>query len=307
MSCPHFFHPQITSILIALCALNFWTGCSEKNELGHLPVEAQVEAGLDALRIFDFQSAYEILSVVQPELSTSSEQWVFATYALGLAAWHKTPPSPDAVEEAKSLFQSVVEQSPESECAASALLDLGRIAEISDYLGEATDVAAAQVYYQKVREQFPGTDMSARATVLLAQTMAQSFEPTEVTTAIELLNAEMEAQPDSPWLGTMAQYEAQLHAFYKHDYAASLEPYETAMDAGFPRSSEADVSLWQMGLLAEEAGEDFIAARVFSRLVKNYPRSIYGTVARERIIQIAANHPEAEIEIPELSKLGLGR
>ncbi len=307
MPCVYLFRSHIVCALMALCALSFWTGCSDQNELAHMPIEGQVEAGLDSMRIFDFELAYKILSEAQPKVSQSSEQWVVATYALGLAAWHKAPSSPEAVEEAKSLFAAVVAHAPESEYAASALLDLGRIAEISDYLGEPTDVPSAQAYYKQVHAQFPNSDMSARATVFLAQSMAQSFELEQVNAAIQLLDEEMELQPNSPWLSAMSQFQAHLYAFYARDVSAALKPYETAMELGFTRSAEADGSLWQFGLLAQEAGEDFVAARVFSRLVENYPRSIYGTVARERVIKIAKAHPDADIEIPELSDLGLGR
>lgn len=298
---------KIVCHLLACCVLTLLTGCSDKNEFEQLPIDAQIDSGLGSLRIFDFESAYEILSHAQPKLSTSSDQWEVATYALGLAAWHKAPPSEEAVLEAKSVFESVVKHAPESNYAASALLDLGRIAEISDYLGEATDVPTAQTYYKKVREQFPNSEMSVRATLFLAQSMAQSFEKDQIRAAVELLDDEMAAQPDSPWLGTMAQFQAQLHAYYLDDYKAALEPYEVAMQVGFPRSAASDASLWQYGILAETAGDYRVAARVLSRLVKNYPRSIYGTVARERVIRIAEAHPEADIPIPELPNIGLGR
>jgi tetratricopeptide (TPR) repeat protein len=282
-------------------------GCSGSNSDAHFSVDQEVEAGGEYLRVFNFVSAYNILSTAQPQLKVDSPQWTLATYSLALAAWHKSPPSNEALVEARSLLEQVIAHDPASEFAASALLDLGRMAEVADFLADTADVPAAQGYYTQVIEGFPRTEMSIRASVFLAQSMAQSFDKKSVREAIGLLEAEMAAQPDSPWIGTLAQYTAQLYAFYLDEPGAALEPYETAMEVGFPRSADSDASLWQFGLLAQEADEYLTAARVFSRLVSNYPRSIYGTVARQRVIQIAEAHPDADIEIPESHGLNIGR
>ncbi|WPJ96466.1 tetratricopeptide repeat protein [Coraliomargarita algicola] len=284
-----------------------FSGCSGDGAHANMPLEEQVTAGVEYLRVFNFEDAYKVLKHAHPQLEQDSDQWALATYSLALAAWHKSPPSHDALVEAQGYFKQVVAVEPESEWAASSLLDLGRMAEIADFIDDTEDVATAQAYYRQVLTQFPGTEMSVRATVFLAQSMAQSFDPELVREAIHLLETEMAAQPESPWMGTMAQYLAQLYAFYAHDPKAALEPYERAMEVGFPRSADSDVSLWQMGLLAEEAGEALTAARVFTRLVENYPRRTYGTVARERVIQLAQAYPDAGIEIPELHGLGIGR
>lgn len=300
---------QMRSCLVAVVAswVLFFTGCSSDADLASGSPQAQVARGVEYLRVFNFSSAYKVLSQVQPELDQSSDDWSLATYSLALSAWHKSPPSPAAVEEAKVLLEAVVANDPDSTWTASALLDLGRMAEVADFLGDTTDVAAARSYYRQVLQDFPDTEMSARATAFLAQSMAQSFEPLEVASAIELLAAEIEAQPDSPWVGVLAQYTAQLYAFYLDDVEAALPFYHIAMEVGFPRSADADVSLWQFGRLSEEAGEDLMAAEIFTRLVEQYPRSTYGTIARDRIIEIARTHPQAEIVMPELQGIRLGR
>ncbi|WP_269522650.1 tetratricopeptide repeat protein [Coraliomargarita parva] len=293
--------------VVAGASLALLSACSNRNAFSDLPLDEQVGAGVEFLRVFNFDSAYKVLSVVQPELPQDDSNWTLATYSLGLAAWHKTPPGDTALEEARTLFELVVAVSPSSELAASALLDLGRMAEISDYLGDPTDVPLAQDYYKRVLDEYPGTEMSTRAALFLAQCMAQSFEPEQILEAIVVLDAALSRQPDSPWASTILQYKAQLYAFYLNDYPASLKPYEEAMELGFPRSSEGDLSLWQLGLLAEEGGDDLLAARAYTRLVRDFPRSTYGAVARRRVVQIAGAHPELDIPIPELSEIELGR
>ncbi|MGE9296027.1 MAG: tetratricopeptide repeat protein [Puniceicoccales bacterium] len=294
--------------IAVLTVLLTLTGCGKggSNATDHSP-EAQVNAGVEALRVFDFDTAYERLGEIQPSLDQDDPNWVLATYSLGIAAWHLTPPSEIAINEAVEYLSAVVEAAPESDFAASALLDLGRIAEVKNYRNDNTDVPAAQAYYRQVREEFPQTEMSARATLYLAQTLVQTFDEASIREAVKLLEVEMAAQPDSPWLGVMAQYTAQIEAFYLHDPASALTHYQLAKDTGFPRPADADMSLWQFGLLAEEAGEPLIAAENFSIIVREYPRSFYGTVARERVKAIADANPEANITVPEPPDLGLGR
>lgn len=282
-------------------------GCSDRG--GHhaeTPEEGLQEA-ISHLQAFSFEPAYSKLSSIRPRFKRGSTNWELATYSLALSAWHKTPVSQDALTQASELLNELINENPHSSFSASALLDLGRMNEVSDYGGEATDVALAQNYYQRARESFPKSTTSARATLYLAQSMVQTFDRDEIEAAIELIKSEMAVQPESPWIGTMAQYTAQLYAFYLDDPKASLPFYKLAMERGFPREAEADVSLWQYGLLAQEAGDEIQAAQAFTQLIATNPRSQYGAVARERIVRISENNPTANIRIPDLPKIGIGR
>ena len=270
-------------------------------------VDELIDSGLESLRVFNFKEAREPLHAAMDRLEPGEPQWALATYSLALATWHTSPAGPENVKDATVLLEEVVRLAPESPYAPSALLDLGRIAEVSDFLGDPTDVEAAREYYQRVRSDFSNTDMSARATLYYAQSLAQTLDPSDVRAAISALEAEMDAQPDSSWYATMAQYAAQLYAFYLDDPKAALKPYGEAARVGFPRSADADLYLWQYGLLAQEAGEDLVAAEAYSRIVREYPRSVYGSLARERIIAIAHNNPQADIVIPERKDIGMVR
>ncbi|MDQ8206350.1 hypothetical protein QEH52_02440 [Coraliomargarita sp. SDUM461003] len=261
-----------------------------------------LNTGIEYLRVFNFSDAYQVLSDVQSSYSPegNAADWQVATYSLAIAAWHQSPPSQEGLLEARSLMESIIEHAPGSLYAASAMLDIGRILEIAYFHGDSVDVLAAQRYYQRVREEFAGTDMALRATLYLAQSRAQSFDSVEVQTAIDLLESEMSELEDSPWLGILAQYTAQLYAFYLDQPKQALQPYAIAMEAGFPRSADSDASLWQFALLAEKAEDYEFAARIFARLLQDFPRSIYATISRERLVQVLADHPELTIEVPAL-------
>lgn len=306
----HFSKKQIlhtAQLTVCLLFLLFVSACSDGDDSGGGTQHERLEQGIDALKTFDFETAYSKLSALHLELTPADEDWAWTTYTLGVAAWHRPPPSETGIAEATNLFEALIESKPNTELAASALLDLGRIAEVVNYRGDVPDVPAAQGYYREVIEAYPDTEMSIRASLRLAQTYAQTFDPESVEEAVDLLEACLVQDPNSDWTGVIAQYIAWLEAFYLGEPEASLESYEIVRDYGFSRKAESDGYLWQYGLLAQSVGRDLLAVDIYTEIVEGYTRSVYGTVARQRIIKIAQAHPEANIEIPELSGIGLGR
>ena len=295
------------SCLFSLLLLLIVPGCGDSQKTGDFDHTAQIESGITAFRMFDFERAYKILAPVQPKLETGSEVWSQATYTLALAAWHRTPPSEESTDEAIVLLQDLVATVPNSSIAANALLDLGRIAEVSDYRNDEPDLELAREYYEQVRAEYPDTDASIRASLYLAQSFAQTFDPALLEEAVALLQETLAAHPDSEWTGLIGQYQSHLIAFYLDDPAGAIEPYEIAVEAGLPRQAREDVSLWQLGILAQQADRPMVAARAFSQIIEDHPLSIYGNMARERLIEIAEDNPSADIMIPELRGINLGR
>jgi hypothetical protein len=297
MTYPYF---RITSV-IAFLVIALLSACSSGEDAAMADQRDPLDVGIEYLRVFNFSDAYRVLSEVQADVSQQEDpaRWTLATYSLALAAWHQSPPSIAGLLQARILLESVIEFDPQSLYAASAMLDIGRILEVSYFLGDPVDVPAAQEYYERVREEFAGTDMAPRATLYLAQSMVQSFDPIQIQAAIDMLESEMNELGDSPWLGTLAQYTAQLYAFYLDEPEEALVPYAIAMEAGFPRSADTDLSLWQLALLAEKAEDHEFAAQIYVRLLRDFPRSIYATISRERLNRILESHPELMLEVPE--------
>ncbi|WPJ95201.1 tetratricopeptide repeat protein [Coraliomargarita algicola] len=295
---------RCVSIVSAVVLLSV-TGCSPETEAPSSAATTDpLEIGLSELRAFNFNQAYAILLEHSRHISPDDNDWPLATYSLALATWHQAPTTQQAIDDATVLFKSVVEKAPQDSLAASALLDLGRIAELSQSEEAAQQ---GQSYYQRVQDEFPGTEMAVRASLLQAQSLARSLDQSQVKQAIHILKQITQSQPNTPWRGTIEQYIAHLYAFYLDDIDEAITHYSIAKDVGFPRASDTDLSLWQLGLWQQKAKQDLAAAETFTELVEAHPRSVYGTVARKRIIEIANKHPEANIRIPELAEVRLGR
>lgn len=293
------------ALILSVVTLLWTTGCAPESESSSTEAtQDPLETGISELRAFNFNQAHAILLEHAQHISPEDLDWPLATYSLALATWHQAPSTQQGIDDAKVLFHALVEKAPQHNLAASALIDLGRIAEFS----QADDAAAqAQAYYKRVQDKFPGTEMAVRASLLEAQSLARSFDEQQVKQAIQLLEKLTKEQAGSQWIGTIEQYIAHLYAFYLDELEPAITHYSAAKEFGFPRSSDTDLSLWQLGLWQQEAKQDLAAAETFTELVEEHPRSVYGSVARKRIIEIAKQHPEANITIPELAEVRLGR
>ncbi len=273
--------------------------CSNKSHDIPATDEETLTAGLEALRVFNFGRSFELFQQLHGSTDIDDENWPLITYSYAISAWLKTPITAEGVALGVSLLESVVEQVPGSTYAASATLDLGRIAEISDFRGDPTDVTTARTYYERVRSEFPNSAMSTRATLFLAQTYVQTLETDSIHKAIDLLNACLDEQTNDEWIGLISQYIGELYDFYLDQPHKAVDPLQMAIQAGLPRHADTDSILWRMGVLAQNAGRDLLAAKAYTQIIEEFPRTVYRSVSMERLEQIQKKYPEENIGLPD--------
>ncbi|WOO41277.1 tetratricopeptide repeat protein [Rubellicoccus peritrichatus] len=267
----------------------------EKNDL--------IESGVAALEFFDFKKAYEDLSKVRPQLEEGSKQWEEVTYGLALAAWHTSPPDGFMVGLATELFQDLINQGKSPEIIAQVRLDLGRIYEITDFPGDKVNVEKAQQEFETVMKQNPGNDYGYQGMLRLAQTYVQELDTANAEKAANLISDYIARYPESEWKSVAAQYLGDIYYMYLGDDTKALEAYKIAKAAGFPNKSSMDVYIWRMGILAERTGKDRDATDYFYEIVTEYPRSVYGTYARDRVAEYVDKHPNSGVVVPELQQV----
>lgn len=289
----------IYTLLASLALLLTSIGCSKSSGDLNITNEKALETGLEALRVFDFARSYEVFEHLHASMDTKDENWPLVTYSYGISSWLKTPISREGVELAVDLLTSLTEQAPNTIYTASALLDLGRITEISNFRGDTTDVVAARAYYERVRAEFPNSDMSTRATLFLAQTYAQTLAPEDINKAISLLETCISEQTDHTWIGNLGSYLGDLYSIYLNQPDQAIDPLVLATEAGLPRHADTDATLWRIGVLAQNAGRDLLAAKMYTRIIQEYPRTVFRSVSRERLEQIQLQYPDEQILPPE--------
>ena len=267
--------------------------CSKGAHTEDTVTKPPLDSGIEALRAFDFNRSYELFQHMYATSSHEDKDWPLITYNYGISAWLRTPTTAEDVTLATKLLSSVTEQYPDSIYSAVALLDLGRISEVSDFRGDPTDVTQARIYYQRVRTEFPNSEMSTRATLFLAQTYAQTLEQDNIYKAISMLEACILQETNEKWIGVLALYLGELYNSYLKQPENAVDPLMLAFKSGLPRPSSADSHLWTIGMLAEKAGRDSVALEAYRRIINDYPRTVFRSVSQERIRNIQMKHPDA--------------
>lgn len=282
--------------MLALPLILSSLGCSQPSEESQVSKQDTLEAGLAALRVFDFEQSYETFQQLSASVQKEDEMWPLVTYSHAISAWLKTPTTAEGVAEAVRLLDLLSQEKPKSTYTASALLDLGRITEISNFRGDTPDVVTARRYYERVRTEFPNSEMAIRATLFLAQTYAQTLNPADIHKAIDLLDACLQDPANAAWVGLIAQYVGVLYEQYLDQPQKAIDPYMQAAQAGLARHADTDSVLWHIGVLAQRAGRDQLAAQAYAQIIRDYPRTVYRSVSQERLEQIQKEASKKEID-----------
>ena len=117
--------------------------------------QTHLSAGLEAIEFFDFKIAYTHFARARELATAGSPEWQRATYGMATSAQQIAPAGPSNINEARALFLELIKSNPDSPYAPRATLNLGRIAELRDYLNDAIDLNEARTRYQQVIDQWP--------------------------------------------------------------------------------------------------------------------------------------------------------
>lgn len=293
--------PSKVSFLGLISLIFLLHGCGQ-GTLDDKQKTTLINDGVAALEFFDFEKAYKSFSEVRPFLTEGTREWEEVTYGLALSAWHKSPPDGFMVGLATELFHELINQGSSPEIVAQVRLDLGRIYEITDFPGDKVNVEKAQKEFETVMAQNPGNDFGYQGMLRLAQTYVQELSTSSAEKATALISDYITKYPDNPWKAVAAQYMGDVYFKYLEDNTKALESYKIVKAVGFPNRSKADVYTWRMGILAERTGQQREAIEYFNEVVTDYPRSIFGTSARDKIAAYVKENPNSDIVVPELQK-----
>lgn len=266
---------------------------SERNE--------RIAEGIFALSIFDFNNAYNSLVDAQASLPETHEDWLMVSYALAIATWHSTPPRFERIELSKDLLERIAHLEGESIMGIQARMDIARIAEVIDYPGDTKNIIEARDIYHSIMTQHSGTALGTQALLRLAEIHAEDLTPESALKAINTIESYLEINPDAEWASIAWQYLGDLYWQRFNDAGNALDAYKAADALGFANTAKTDTYLWRMGMWASQSGNMLDAVDLWSRIVSNHPRSIFGTAARDEIISYANANPTLEISIPSQS------
>ena len=207
---------------------------------------------------------YQAVAKLVPE---GSAQWQEAIFGEAVCQHQIMPASAYSIGEAKRLFSLLVIKCPDSRFTPRAMMNLGRIAELTDYQGDVSDREAARTWYEKAAQAAQGTPMEAEATLRIAATYVQTYQKEQVLQGIALLRDYVEKHPKDVMASAMWQYMGESYFYPLADYRNSLDCYKTADLLGLVESGREGKVYWRMAVMADRYLQDRDTAIAYYRKI----------------------------------------
>ncbi|MEO0964107.1 MAG: hypothetical protein AAFY08_03215 [Planctomycetota bacterium] len=258
------------------------------------------QSAADLIIRFEFDAAYDEFTQLREDLTTSDPRYRDACFGLAVAAQHRIPPQDEYIDQATELYNEIIELNATDELAARSMMNLGRILELRDYLGDPHRPDDAIAYYERVHQNFPDRDIAHEAAFRQAGALIQQFDdPDDVPEGVAFLESWLKTHPDNPYAGGM-------HV-YLYDYYRERDLKEDALRhliegdrVGMPLPRVGEM-YWQAAQLAEAVpGRLDVAIRFYTKTITDAVTSGRAYEAQLALARLKREHPDAGIEIPEL-------
>ena len=207
--------------------------------------------GTIAMQEFDFERAYRSFHQAVEAEPAGSPRWQNAVFASAVACQAITPETRSNMDDAIALYHLLLSTSPDSQFAPTAILNLGRIAELGEMFGDAPDFTAARGDYQQVIQRWPNAPVAGEATLRLAATNIQTYQPDQVRTGLAMLTSWLKSHSADPLAPVIWQYMGDTNFLALQDYSDSLDCYLKADAIGLVDSTKAGPIYWRMAVLAD--------------------------------------------------------
>lgn len=248
--------------------------------------EARMEQGLHLLEVYDFNGADSVLSLLAEEVAPTDANGETILYGAAVAAWHKTPGTEEGIAAARGHLEALLEEVDDPDRKARYALDLGRIAEVSDYAGDAVELERAKELYERARGWARRDSLLVEAELRLAQLALQRLDERGIAEARGRLQELSREVQEEPWRSLVLMYLGQVAGGYAGEPEAALEAFLQVDPEYYPMGSQKDGFLWRRALLSEESGRVGEAIEQLELLLANHPRSVYRTVARRKVAEL---------------------
>ncbi|MEM6333219.1 MAG: hypothetical protein AAF823_07775 [Planctomycetota bacterium] len=242
--------------------------------------ERRLEAAHTALTRFNFQEAYDLYARVRSALpdggvDVSDPTAARVAMGLALAAQHRTPSTPALIAEAEAIYAALAADA-EPALAARALMNIGRLAELSNYLGDPIDLASAREAYQALIDAHGYADIGQEAALRYADTLVQDLaDPAGRAKAAAWLEAWIGDQPlgEMAYGSVIAEYLARIE-HREGRYAEAVAWFIRADELGLAEPIVAGQIFWTIAKISHERLNDpATARRYYQKIIDEAPRS----------------------------------
>jgi tetratricopeptide (TPR) repeat protein len=267
-------------------------------------VDAQelLQQAVTELGYFSFEKAYRLFKTVWEDAAEGSERWQQAIYGTAVCAHHISPASPGRIAEAATLYRRLIERSPDSRYAPRAMMNLGRIEELSDYYRDVVDLEAARGWYQQVVERWPDRPIAGEATLRIGASYIQTYDEAQVRRGVAIIESWLERHPGDELASAMWQYLGDTYFYPLEQYQRSLDCYLKADAIGLVEKGREGPVYWRMAVMADRhLNNRAVAVEYYTKVIVKTPTSGKGYEAQRALQRLGAPVPRLEFfEVMEL-------
>ena len=258
--------PGIVAVMIGLLASS---GCRRAEDQA---ADVRLKEAIEEVGYFGFQRAGELFESVAADSEPGTERWQQAIFGQATCLQQMSPIRQDRLDRAAELYRQLIGRTPDSIYAARATLNLGRMAELSDYYGDDPQLESAREYYRKIIDRWRDDPIAGEATLRLAATYIQTYDEALVRQGIGILESWLAEHPDEPLAVMMYQYLGDSYFIPLKDYASSLKWYRKADVPDTLDRSRLAAMYWRMAAMADEKLNDReTAVEYYTKLIKVAP------------------------------------
>lgn len=292
-------------LLPLLCVGLIISGCGRISVNNEDQLRQVFAEGLEFIEMYDIPRALDRLRPAYHFVSPGHEKYDEIAYIYALALWQFTPVRPAFIEESNRIFTSLIETTEDGSLRRRATLDLGRILEVSNFRDDPRDIEGARALYRKVYTENPADHIGETALLFYANTFLKVYDnEANIREGIDILRQHLEEVPDGPLANLAWQLKGNAYIQNFNDKQNALRAYENAYQIGFADIPRIHIFFWFMGRWALGISDYDSAVKWFTKIVEETPRSVYGTLARENVLNLSLRFPERNYRVPELQSFG---
>lgn len=263
--------------------------------------EERLDAGMEAIRSFDFHQANRILDGISNQYEFGTKSWMRAAYLEATAARHVRPVTRRNLERTTRLFREIIEAEGEP-YSRLALMDLARMQALSSLEGD-MDPESTRSMYRQIIEQWPDSREADVATMWLSNSFLHGPNPREgAKDAANALRDRLAEYPDTEMSPLLWQALANVYRTIIRDHENALNYLLEVDQRGFPKADRLDEFLFSIARTAERVGQPALAAEFYARIIEETPRSRMGWHSQQRIIHLNEENPHLNARVPALGE-----
>ncbi len=245
------------------------------------------------VQLYEFEKSIPLFRILQQENKLGSSKWIEATFGLALSLHHKTPPTKEAIEEARKLYMVLADKYPDSPCASRALLNVGRIDELRDFYQDKINLDSARACYRKVAEKYSKDPIVSEAVLRLAQSYTNTFKKEDIAEGIKIMQDWIKGHPKDPLAGLMYLLMGDLNFYPLENYKAAVENYIRADELKSLEPGQEGYIYWRIAVLAHKKLNDKVTAvKFYTKIIKDTPTFSKGYQSQLALKELGAPVPQ---------------